>query len=262
MRFPRQIAAIINNLKIDNYPLLYENEASIGAVLARGLMDEEAIREFGQEAAAASPEERGSLVLSFVGALDELDSVFEIPKTPLEERRAREAFEALTPEERAASTRLWQHVMMSFLAGFYQHLAVVVHGEKLTALVAQAKAGDQTAFAKAVQIDKRILTVIPYFKERHALAGMDSDTKFLNELGRRMGAPPYRGKIRHKSLWLTFSFLDACGLLSSLKHEALLDLCDDVGVGRHRSRIDDVKNLSKRLAEYRQFQRRGIVSTP
>ena len=53
--------------------------------------------------------------------------------------------------------------------------------------------------------------------------------------------------------------LDACGLLDGFPHEQLLNFCDDVGVGGRRNRIEDVKNLSRRLQEYRRFQERGMV---
>jgi hypothetical protein len=264
LRFPSAMSNTIRNLKIENYPLLYEREASIGLIVARALLDEEEIESLEREAKAATPEERGSFICDMAESWGELDVAFEIPKTPAAERRAREAFEALSPEERSAAVGMWQRLMMGFLASFYQHLSVMVHGEKLTALVAQAKGGDSTAFAKAVQIDRRILTTIPYFKERYERAGMESDADFLEEVGRRLTAPPYRGKIRHKSLWLTFAILEACGLLAGFEHAKLLDFCDEVGVGRHKNRIDDVKNLSKRLAEYRRFQGRASVvpSTP
>lgn len=262
LRFPRQTAEIIRNLKIESYPLLYEDERSIGMVLARGLMEKEELIELDRQLTVASADGRGEIMRDFLQNLEALGDAFTLPKTPAEEQRANQAFEALSPEERSASIKLWQHLMMGFLASFFQHVSIMVHGEKLTALVAQAKAGNSSAFAKAVQIDKRILTVIPYFRERYAKAGLDSEEAFLQEVGRRISGPPYKGKIRHKSLWLTFATLQNLGLLSSFKHDALLDFCTDVGVDGHKSRIDDVKNLSKRLAEYRRFQERGLVSTP
>ena len=57
--------------------------------------------------------------------------------------------------------------------------------------------------------------------------------------------------------------LELAGLLDELKHKEILDLCDEAGIDCHGNRIDDVKNLSKRLKEYRAFQRRGpTLSTP
>ena len=57
--------------------------------------------------------------------------------------------------------------------------------------------------------------------------------------------------------------LDQLGVLDRIKHGELLDLCTQAGLDTHANRIDDVKNMSKRLAEYRAFQRRGLdMSTP
>lgn len=264
VRFPRQLAAIIKNLRIESYPRLYENEAAIGVLVGRALLGPESFEEFDREVTAASPEERGQVVVDFLAQLHALDAPFTLPKTPAEERAAQAAFEALAPDEQKSQARLWQHLLMGFLATFYQHLSLAVHGEKLSALVAQAKAGDTSAFAKAVKIDKRVLTEIPFFKERYERAGLEAESRLLDEVGRRLSAPPYRGRIRHKSLWLTFAALEGFRLLDTFKHEDLLDFCDSIGIGRHKSRIDDVKNLSKRLAEYRRFQGRGLVveSTP
>jgi hypothetical protein len=152
---------------------------------------------------------------------------------------------------------------MGFLAGFFQNVAVMVHGEKLTSLVAQAKAGSDDAFCKAVQIDKRILTTIPYFKQRFDRSTLERDRNFMDALAYRLQCPPYKGKIRHKSLWMAFSFLDLTGLLDTLKHQEILELCDDAGVGGFANRIEDVKHLSKRLADFRRFRGHDLtLSTP
>ena len=114
-----------------------------------------------------------------------------------------------------------------------------------------------------MQIDKRILTTIPYFKQRFERGTLEGEQKFSDALAYRLQCPPYKGKIRYKSLWMAFAFLDMVGLLDELKHQEILDLCDEAGIGAHANRIDDVKYLTKRLAEYRAFQKRGLVlSTP
>jgi hypothetical protein len=52
------------------------------------------------------------------------------------------------------------------------------------------------------------------------------------------------------------------GLLGIMKHKDILDLCNEAGLDAHANRIDDVKNLSKRLAEFRAFQQRGLNLSP
>jgi hypothetical protein len=68
---------------------------------------------------------------------------------------------------------------------------MMVHGEKLTSLVAQAKAGNDDAFVKAVQIDKRILNAIPYFSERYARAHDQGHSDFFDRLSYRLKSAPY-----------------------------------------------------------------------
>ena len=78
---------------------------------------------------------------------------------------------------------------------------------------------------------------------------------FLDKLHYRLTSPLLRSKIRYKTLWLTFAFLDEGGYLDgSLKHREILDICEDAGVGGYENRIEDVGYLSKRLREYREFQ--------
>ncbi len=90
-----------------------------------------------------------------------------------------------------------------------------------------------------------------------------SDSKFTEEVAAHLQRAPYKGKIRHKSLYLAFAFLDMVGLLDTMKHREILDLVNDAGIDGHANRIDDVKNLSRRLKEYRAFQQRGsVLSTP
>ncbi len=137
----------------------------------------------------------------------------------------------------------------------------MVHGEKLTSLVAQAMAGNDEAFVKSVQIDRRILTAIPYFSHRYAQAQDEANSDFYDRLSYRLKAAPYRGKIRHKTLWLAFSALDQARLLDKLTHPEILEICDEAGVGGYDHRIQSVKHLSNRLREYREFQKRGVITT-
>jgi hypothetical protein len=262
-RFPPFVARAITNLKIHSYPLLYENEAAISLVLFRAFMSQDEIMELNAQLEKQSPEERGKTIRDLIDGLSEFDQVFELPKTPADEKRAQVQFDALSKEDQGETVKLVQHLWMVFLVGFFQNVSVMVHGEKLTSLVAQAKAGNDDAFCKAVQIDKRILTTIPYFKQRFESAMLEGDQNFTDALAYRLQCPPYKGKIRHKSLWMAFAFLDMVGLLDTLKHQELLDLCDEAGVGGYANRIEDVKHLSKRLADFRRFRGYGLtLSTP
>lgn len=263
VRFPQQFSRMIVNLKIDTYPRLYENETAIGAMMLRAFFSPDEIKDLVAKLESLTPEERGEYLDDATQDMMTVGDSIDIPKTPAAQKRAEAAFNALSDEQKSEAVKFWQHIMMAFLATFYQMLSVTVHGEKLTSLVAQAKAGSDKAFAKAVQIDKRILSAVPYFKRRFDEANTEGDRKFTEDVGAHLARPPYKGKIRHKSLYLTFAYLDLAGLLGTMQHREILDLCDEAGVGGYANRIEDVKNLSKRLAEYRAFQNRGVVlSTP
>ena len=129
-----------------------------------------------------------------------------------------------------------------------------VAGRKLTDLVQAAEAGNDRAFCLAIQIDKRILS-LPYFQERKNKAEIGQDFEFLKQLHYRMMNPLLRGKIRYKTLWLTFAILDMSQYLDgSLKYRELLDFCIAIGVAGYDNRIEDESALGKRLREYREFQ--------
>lgn len=261
-RFPPYLANTISNLKIESYPLLYANENAIGVMLFKSFMSDNELKELGAELEAASPEERGEFISEFASSLlDGIDKV-EIPKTPEDQEAARQRFLSLPDDEQKEAIKISQHFFCFFFSSFFQNLSVMVHGEKLTSLVAQAVAGNDEAFVKAVQIDRRILTEYPYFKERFARAQFEDNSDFNDLISYRISHSPYRGKIRHKTLWLTFSILDLAGHLNELKHSEILEICDEVGVGGWENRIQEVKYLSKRLGEYRQFQKRGGMYTP
>jgi hypothetical protein len=76
-----------------------------------------------------------------------------------------------------------------------------------------------------------------------------------------MANPLLKGKIRYRTLWIVFSILELFEMLESLKHREILDICDQVGIRGKKSRIEDVGYLSKRLAEYRRFQKKGGRAT-
>lgn len=262
LRFPPCLTNIIINLKLENYPLLYANEDAIAVLLFKTFFTDDEMRELASDLEAASPEERGEFITVFQNSIIEGFEGFEIPKTPIAQEAARQMFLSLPEDEQKEAIRVAQYFIAFFLASFYQHMSVMVHGEKLSSLVAQAVAGNDEAFAKAVQIDKRILTAYPYFSARFDRAQAENDANFYDLISYRLRVPPYRGKIRYKSLWLTLAILEKTGFLDQLNHREILEICDEAGVGGWENRIQDVKYLSKRIQEYRVFQKRGILPTP
>lgn len=262
-QFPKEVAWLIDRLSIGNYPLLYQNEHLIGMAFILAFIPQPEIIALDKMLAAMSPEERGShvrkLISDFTDGMDESSALWK----SISPDHAKATFDAMSGDEQAEAIRSLQLMSMAFLSGFYQVLSVMVHRQKLTSLVAHAKAGDDMAFVKAVQIDPRILTTDPYFKQRLENVHADGNEIFRRKLSYRMRCAPYKGKVRHKSLWMGFAFLDMCGHLDTLKHREMLDLFDAAGIGGHDNRIEDVKYLTKRFSEYRQFQQNlSALSTP
>ena len=256
LKFPPEIAAWFESPQIETYPLLYENPDA-GPVIPSSVGFDFPFDEL--QAILATPETRGQVAKEFLASLNALDPIFDFPSTPAEEEKRGEALAALDDEFRAQVEQLWAPVMRLMLAQFYDYLSVVVHGEKLSSLVAQAKTGNDEAFGKAVQIDDRIPSTIPYFKSRKARAKYEGDQKFLAMVGRKTFNPSYKGRIEHKAVWVTFAYLQTFGLLSGFTGEQLLDFCQSLGIAED---IVDVKNMQKILARFSEFQKRGGLSTP
>lgn len=252
----------IDSWRLGFYPLLYERPEAIGVLIAQEALAPEDLKAWDEELAAGSASDRGRALLDLIESLGPLDNIAcpdqSVP-TATEMARWNEMPEA----EQTRTARFLQYAMAGGLAMFFEYLSIAVHGEKLSSLVQRAVRGDDAAFGKAVQIDGRTLVVLPYFKERYARAVSVHEATFLHMVGQKQTAPAYKGRLRHKTLFMAFALLEGCGLLARFTGEQLLDFCWEVGIGaRDGNRIDDVKNLQKRLTQYRHFQKNGGASTP
>lgn len=95
--------------------MLYERPDAAGLLLLQAFLDPTEIAAFNLEAEGASPAERGRVAAEMVEQLDALVAAFDIPESPEDKARARDAFEALDWETREASVKFMQHAMMSCL---------------------------------------------------------------------------------------------------------------------------------------------------
>lgn len=262
LEFGPELPDLIANLKISLYPLLYQNEAAAGNLLANAFLGADGAQAAEVELLEATPEERGQAVIELGEGLDALDEVFNFRASDEKRAAALVAYQALDPEQQAASVAFIQKVLGAVLVIFYEHLSVMVHGQKLTLLVQRALAGDDEAFLKAIQIDKRVLSTIPYFIERFNRASMRNEEAFVSAIAGKLKAPPYAGRLTHKKLWMTFAFLDSMDLLDTYGGNELLDLCIEVGSLDDGKPMEDVKNFLKLKSRYRAFQRSSGLSTP
>ena len=262
LEFREELGEAVSRLNIGNYPRLYENEAAAGHMMGVAMLGAEGLSELDAAMASASPTERGAMLREIGTELEEVFIAFDLNVSADTKASANAAFNALSPDEQVEAVKFAQRVLMVLLAVLHQQLSIMVHGEKLSALISRAKLGDDAAFLKAIQIDKRILSQIPYFDDRFQRAHMRGERPFITAVSRKLEAPPYAGRIEHKKLWLAFSLLDGVGLLDACDGNALLDLLHEVGVVDDQRPIYDVKNLHKLKARYRAFQALQAVSTP
>jgi hypothetical protein len=144
---------------------------------------------------------------------------------------------------------------MFSLASFYNFVALMVHGRKLTQLVSEAMMGNDDSFCLAVHIDRNILEQIPYFKDRYLKAQQEGEQGFIEALNYRTQSPQLKGKIRHRALYMLFAILESTQWLDELKHREILDICDRLNLDDYENRIETENALTKRLIEYRQFQK-------
>jgi hypothetical protein len=271
IRFSPRLHELTARLKCCHYPLVYLDENRIVSSLFRAFLEsDENIQDFVSELSSKSIAEqylfvneclRGTLELS--QWMDEnlipLDSLDWSPKArSIADRR----WLKIPENERQQITRFWQYALQFSLSSFFNMLALMVHGRKLTQLVNEAIIGDDQAFGLAVQIDKSIIEHIPYFKERYQRAQQDGEVNFLEMVGRRLAAPHLNGRIRHRLLFVLFALLESTHWLNELKHREILDICDALGLGELENRIETENALTKRLIEYRQFQEFNQMSMP
>jgi hypothetical protein len=118
-RFPPILTNAIRNLKIESYPLLYENEHAIARMLQLAFFSQEEAEEFNLEFEMASLEGRGAMLEEFSANLDKAMDSFEIPKTPKQQEAAKARFDALSKEEQAEAILFAQRWHCFFFPNFF-----------------------------------------------------------------------------------------------------------------------------------------------
>lgn len=264
LQFVRELGPYLKTNRHDSYPLLYERWPHIMSS-ARLAIERSTPAGFilpGTDISFATPQDRGRFFIQFLTALDELEPMIGPHLTKEDIAASRSASEDIDPGDLETLGPLLQQLPTLIMAMFYEYLSVAVHGSPLSTLVLRAKSGDDDAFGKAIQIDGSISLVIPYFRERLAQAHLEGDKNFLRMIANKMESPGYRGRLKHKSVWLVIGLLDLFGLLDSMSGNEMLDFCNDVGANNSETPIEDVKNMLKRVADYKRYQNFDPVSTP
>lgn len=248
--------------KFGSYVQLYDDERKIGVAIMLALYGEAGFKEFKEEASSWAEADIAEYLSSLASDehTDELDKALALPTTEDEWKEQEELVADMPEEEKQQAAKQGAFLFSGFFAQFFNTLALMTHGAKLTALVPQAIQGEQDAFLKAVQVDRQLLTHHPYFITRKQEAQDKGETEFLRALAYRESNPNLKGKIKYPGLYMLFGLLESINWLDDLSHDELLDLCDEIGLDRFQNRIEDVTYLTKRLIEYRRFQKTGGVS--
>lgn len=266
LRWPEKLITVKNNLKLDSYVLLYEDQKKIDVCLFLFLMGEEGWNEWNSELKKLSQEEQIVTLEEFTQDLIEdngewLDEMIgDFPEAPEDVTKAREQFEAMTKEEQAHLTKRTTFLFLHILSAIHNYFAVMVTGEKMTSLVPKAMQGDQDAFCKAVKIDRNLIISHPYFRDRYQEAQAKGERDFLRRISTNQTSPNLLGKIRYPGLYIVFAMLDAMRWLNDLTASELLDICDAAGLDRWQNRIEDTNSVTKQLLRYRRYQKTGGVS--
>lgn len=271
IRFSPRLHQLTIGFNCQNYPELYQDESRILSALLRAFFDnDEKANQFLIDLSLLTPIEQSVFMNEFIRDNQKLGQwvdenvphLDELDWSPIGQAKARRKYEKLSFEAQQKATRTFQYSLMFSLASFYNFIALMVHGRKLTQLVSEAMMGNDDSFCLAVHIDRNILEQIPYFKERYSKAQREGDQDFLEALNYRTQSPQFKGKIRHRALYMLFSILECTQWLDELKHREILDICDRLNLDRYENRIETEKAVGDRLRDYRKFQRMHQLSTP
>ncbi|WP_371325458.1 hypothetical protein VX159_08045 [Dechloromonas sp. ZY10] len=245
-----------------SYVLLYDHERKPGIAIMLALLGEDGFKQFNQDSATWSEQEINNFFKEIESQefQKELLDHLNLTETEAEWAEQKTLFESLPEDQKTASQKTAVFLFSGFFAHFFNTMALMTHGATMTSLIAQAMQGDDEAFGKAVQVDRFLLTHHPDFMARKQRAQDEGDRRFLSALAYRESNPNLKGKIRYPALFMLFGLLESFQWLDSLRHEEILDLCDEIGLDRFQNRIEDVNYLTKRLIEYRKFQKTGGLS--
>lgn len=264
--WPEKLQKIKQNLKLENYVILYKDQKWIDVCLILFLMGKDGLKEWDTELSSLSPADQQKEIETI--AKDFIEDDFEWldetlgqwPATQEEEIKSKEQFDSLDEETKKSLTERWQFLFLHILSAIHNYFALMVCGESMTSLVPKAMDGDDEAFCKAVKIDRNLLLLHPYFIERYQLAQSKGERDFLKRLAPYQSTPQLIGRIRYPGLYVIFSMLEAVNWLDDLTHTEILDICDAAGLDRWQNRIEDVNAVTKQLSRYRRYQKTGGVS--
>lgn len=233
-----EIRDAMSRANIVDWAKLYQDPANALKTYFLMLMSPEEISALSQEVAAMPSEEQASLLEGLIKDFaDEL------------EEDADDAAREIKPER---VRQFWYFAMPTV----YNFLAYVSHRRSIYQLVAEAIAGNDDSFLKAVQVDKSTLAHIPYFVERNRRAADEGDINFLRQINTYRHKPILRTQTRLLPLVMLFSYLYQMNMLDQLCEDAewLLRLCERTGIYGTGQEAADLESYKKAIRRFKNEQ--------
>lgn len=135
---------------------------------------------------------------------------------------------------------------MTYLPHVFQYFSMMTHGFSMSELVQRAKEGSDRAFCMAIQIDRTVLSDIPYFRKRLVEVQLGGEAELKIKIADAMKGRILGHKIRHRKLWLVFAILEDHRMLNMPLVE-LLEICMELDV---HGGISAPNTLGKRRNDY------------
>ncbi|WMJ07325.1 hypothetical protein [Nitrosomonas sp. sh817] len=265
IKMPKEFEQIRKNSNLDDsYVLAYEEENRILSCLMKSLFPGDPtkqLNQFDDEFQAIKEDEKLKFVDSYLCEKLGGDLFYLFEKisnaTNEDQEIARKELEALSENEKREIFLSMQLFFAYIYAYFYNHIALMVHGQKLTTLVPLALKGDKKAFCRAIQIDRNILTGHPYFRDTYARLQTGEDPNFLNSVTAYIDRPAIKCRIDYPALYMLFAVLDGFKWLNDMKAREILDLYNGMGLNGDKGYIEDENSVIKKRIEYRNKQKNG-----
>lgn len=266
IKMPKEFEQIRKNSDLgDSYVLAYEEESRILSCLMKSLFPGDTsnqLKQFDNEFLAVKENEKLDFVDSYLSENlgGDLFYLFENLSNATNDDWdiTRKELEALSEDEKGKIFLSIQLFLAYIYAYFYNHIALMVHGQKLTTLVPLALKGDKKAFCRAIQIDRNILTGHPYFRDTYARLQTGEDPNFLNSVTAYIDRPAIKCRIDYPALYMLFAVLDGFKWLDDIKAREILDVYNGMGLNVDQGYIEDENSIVKKRIEYRKKQKNGF----
>lgn len=242
---PQRIIDLFTYDGLSSWAYLYENPAQMQGLLGLQLLGRKRINKLASEVTRLSDE---SLLEKRTEVTAEILKLAQAGKLDIDDRIKEQKpddyieFLYRSPEDRTQFVQAFQ----SYLPQIFQYLSLMTHGYSMTELVRMAKEGDDTAFCRAVQIDRTVLFDIPYFSHRLTQLQLGDNKTLLKKLANAMKGKILGHTIPHRKLWVVFAILEDGGFLD-MPLDQLLDVCIELGV---HGGITDTNTFGKRRIAY------------